>query len=52
MSNLTLRAQHPAQAWLRRGFTRAVAAVATVLEVFAEAQDQSSAARERFPFAD
>ena len=40
----------------QRGFLRAIAAVAsaveTVLEVFAEAESGSAAARERFPLAD
>ncbi|MGD0026042.1 MAG: hypothetical protein ABSC37_15735 [Xanthobacteraceae bacterium] len=52
MSDLPVRAQHSAHAWLRRGFTRVIAAVDAVFDVFAEAQDQSSAARERFPSAD
>ncbi len=54
MTTLSLRAGSPAHA--RRGFTRAIAAVATavetVFEVFAEAEEQSSAARNRFPLAD
>jgi hypothetical protein len=40
----------------RRGFTRTIAAVAaaveTALGVLAEAEAQSSAARDRFPLAD
>ena len=52
MLDFDLRAQHSAQDWLLRGFSRVVAAVATAFEVFAEAEDQSSAARKRFPLAD
>lgn len=52
MPGLTLRAQHSPQEWLRRSFTCVVAAVATAFEVFAEAEDRSSAARARFPSAD
>jgi hypothetical protein len=54
MTTLILRAGYPAHA--RRGFIRVIAAVtATVeqmFEVFAEAEHQSSAARNRYPLAD
>lgn len=52
MTTLTLHAGSPA----RRGFTRAIVAVAsaveTVFELLAAAEEQSSAARNRFPLAD
>jgi hypothetical protein len=54
MTTLLLSAGYPAPG--RRGFTRAIAAVATTVEtmfeVLVEAEQQSSAARNRFPLAD
>jgi hypothetical protein len=54
MNTLTLQAGSAAPA--RRGLTRAIAAMATavetVFELLVEAEGQSSAARNRFPFAD
>jgi len=54
MTTLLLSAGYPAPG--RRGFTRAIAAVAsaveTVFDVLAEAEQQSSAVRNRFPLAD
>jgi len=55
MTTLTLGAAgYPAHA--RRGFIHVIAAVTTtvehVFEVFAEAGQQSSAARSRYPLAD
>jgi hypothetical protein len=54
MTTLSLHAGYPAHA--RRGVTRVIAAVTAtveqVFEVFAEAEHQSSAARNRYPLAD
>jgi hypothetical protein len=50
MSTLPLRAPHVPQPFT--GFTRVLAALATVIEVFAEAQQQAIAAHKRYPFAD
>jgi hypothetical protein len=54
MTTLSLRAGFPADT--RRGFARALAAVTAtverVFEVIAEAEHQSSAARNRYPLAD
>ncbi len=49
MSTLLLRAPHVSQ--MRRGFARVGAAIATVLDVFAEAQQQAVDAQKRYPFA-
>jgi len=54
MTSLALHAARSAPA--RRGFSRVVAVVTsafeTMVEVFAEAEQSSSAARARFPLAD
>jgi hypothetical protein len=50
MSTLPLRAPHVPQPLA--GFTRVIAALATVIDVFAEAQQQAIAAHKRYPFAD
>ena len=50
MSTLSLRAPHVPHVW--HGFARVGAAIMTVLDVFAEAQLQASAAHKKYPFAD
>jgi len=54
MTSLALHVARAARS--RRGLSRVVAAVAnafeTIVEVFAEAENRSAAARERFPLAD
>lgn len=56
MMTLSLHGGHSAQVSLRRGLVRVLSAVAqafeSTLDVFAEAEDGSAAARARFPFAD
>jgi hypothetical protein len=50
MSTLPLRALHEPQPFA--GFGRIISALATVIDVFAEAQRQAIAAHKRYPFAD
>jgi len=48
MSTLPIRASHLAPSWSFPSFTRFVALVATVFEVFAEAQQQAAEAQRRY----
>jgi len=50
MSTLPLRVPHVPQPFV--GFGRVISAVATVIDVFAEAQQLAAAAHKRYPFAD
>ena len=50
MSTLPLRVPHVPQPLA--GFARVISAIATVIDVFAEAQQQAIAAHKRYPFAD
>jgi hypothetical protein len=40
------------QVWAIAGFARVIDTITLVLDVFAEAQQQASAAHERYPFAE
>jgi hypothetical protein len=51
MSTLAVRAPHAPRLWLPlRGLAHAIAAVATVIEVFDEVQQQVYEAKQRYPF--
>jgi hypothetical protein len=50
MSTLPLRAANVPQPFT--GFARVITALATVIDVFAEAQQQAIAAHKRYPFVD
>jgi hypothetical protein len=53
MTTLTFRTPYPAPPHrLSRALNAVASALATMLDVFAEAADQSAAARNRFPSAD
>jgi hypothetical protein len=52
MSTLPLRALHIPRLRLMPSFTRVFAAFATVMDVFAEAQEMARAAHNRYPFAE
>ncbi len=50
MSTLPLRASQVAQPFA--GFARIISVIVTVIDVFAEAQQQVIAAQRRYPFCD
>lgn len=52
MSTLPIQAPAMPQVWPLAGFGRVFAALATVLDVIAEAHEQARAAHKRYPFAD
>jgi hypothetical protein len=49
MSTLPFRIPHVPQPFT--GFERVISAITTVIDVFAEAEQQASAAQKRYPFA-
>ncbi len=52
MSTLPICASHLAPSWSFPSIARFVALIATVLDVFAEAQRQPAEAQRRYPFMD
>jgi hypothetical protein len=50
MSTLPLRVPHVSQPFT--GFARVISTIVTVIDVFAEAQQQASDAHKRYPFID
>jgi len=52
MSTLPLRALHIPHVRLMPSFTRVILAIATVIDVFAEAQELARAAHKRYPFVE
>jgi len=50
MTTLPLRAPQLAQPF--SGFARVISVIATVIDVFAEAQQQAVAAQKRYPFCE
>ena len=52
MSTLPIQAPNMPQVWPVAGFARVLSALATALDVFAEAHQQARIAHARFPFAD
>ena len=51
MSTLTIHAPHAPKIWTPlRGFAKVIAAIVMVAEVYAEAQQQSYEAKQRYPF--
>jgi hypothetical protein len=52
MSTLPIRAPHFAASWSFPSFGRFLSILATVVEVFVEAQQQAAAAQRRYSFMD
>lgn len=51
MTTLPLRAQHGPN-WSTTGFSRALAALLSAVELFNEAQREAATAHKKYPFAD